>query len=74
MHDLHRPLHALRIPIPSILACWKESPPFLVQSQIQKMPSLFARKHLVQQLGHSDHRPIQCCGIYVSMQRYAGLG
>ena len=74
MHGLHRPLHALQIPVLSALACWVESPPCLVQSQTQRMSSLFIQKHLAPQLGHSDHRPAQCCGTCIRRQIYVAPG
>ena len=68
MCDQHQLLHALKIPVLSALANWAEPPPSLAQHQSQRMSSLFVRKHLVPQLGHSDHKPAQCCGICVNRQ------
>ena len=48
--------------------------PSLAQCQTQKMSSLFIRKHLVPQLGHSGHKPAQCCGTCVSKQIYVAPG
>ena len=74
MHDLHQPSHALQIPVLSALAYWTEPPPSLAQLQTQRMPSLFIRKCLVPQLGHSDHKPAQCCGTCVNRQIYVAPG
>ena len=74
MCDLHPPLHALQIPVLSALAYWKEPPPSLAQHQTQRMSSLFIQKHLVPQLGHSGHKPAQCCGTCVSTQIYVAPG
>ena len=74
MRDLHQLSHALQIPVLSALAYWMEPPPSLAQRQTQRMSSLFIRKHLVPQLGHSDHKSAQCYGTCVSKQMYVAPG
>ena len=74
MRDLHRPSHALRIPVLSALVYWKEPTPSLAQRQTQGMSSLFIQKHLVPQLGHSGQNPAWCCGTCISRQIYVAPG